>query len=257
MDAESDPGAGSADNTEPLPVPSLGGYAVRPSRELLEHHAQRAVVDDPRHVPTVLPPFDFSALDMKRAPMSRARWAMLAGAVGLVAVLIAAVTVTATRSEDTDAVAEKTPVLEDTGDPAAEQRLAALLPAGFPADVCAASAPQADALAQLDCRAAADPAERPAARFTLVADRDTLVSTFDRMVQSSSVVVCPGRIQSPGPWRRNATPNVVSGTVFCALTGQQALVAWTDESSLVLSEIRSNAGQAGLDQLFTWWSANS
>ncbi|BBZ33586.1 hypothetical protein AWB99_10260 [Mycolicibacterium confluentis] len=257
MDAESDPVADSADNTEPLPVPSLGGYAVRPSREVVEHQAQRAAVDDPHHVPTVLPPFDFSALDMKRAPMSRARWAMVAGAVGVVAVVVGALTVAATRSEDTATVAEETPVLEDTRDPAAEQRLATLLPTGVPAEACAASAPQADALAQLNCRAAADPAERPAARYTLVADRDTLVSTFDRMVQSSSVVVCPGRIQSPGPWRRNATPNVVSGTVFCALKGQQALVGWTDESSLVLSEISANSGQAGLDQLFTWWSANS
>jgi hypothetical protein len=49
----------------------------------------------------------------------------------------------------------------------------------------------------------------------------------------------------------------VSGTVFCGLKGRDAVVGWTDESSLVISEIRSTTGQAGLDQLFTWWSANS
>jgi hypothetical protein len=49
----------------------------------------------------------------------------------------------------------------------------------------------------------------------------------------------------------------VSGTVFCGLEGRDALVGWTDESTLVISEISASTGQTGLDQLFTWWTANS
>ena len=38
---------------------------------------------------------------------------------------------------------------------------------------------------------------------------------FGAVVGDMQVVNCPGNIQSPGAWRRNATPQLVSGTLVC------------------------------------------
>jgi len=39
---------------------------------------------------------------------------------------------------------------------------------------------------------------------------------FDDPLRGSTIVTRPGNIQSPGPWRRNATPQQVSGTLVCS-----------------------------------------
>ena len=49
------------------------------------------------------------------------------------------------------------------------------------------------------------------------------------------VVNCPGNIQSPGAWRRNATPQQVSGTLVCGFRGGVPTLAWTDDAKLMLS----------------------
>jgi len=49
-----------------------------------------------------------------------------------------------------------------------------------------------------------------------VADKASLRPLFDDLLRGSTIVTCPGNIQSPGPWRRNATPQQVSGTLVCS-----------------------------------------
>ena len=46
-------------------------------------------------------------------------------------------------------------------------------------------------------------------------DKAALQTAFDGVTRGMAVVNCPGNIQSPGPWRRNATPQHVSGTLVC------------------------------------------
>jgi serine/threonine-protein kinase len=72
------------------------------------------------------------------------------------------------------------------------------------------------------------------------------------------MVVCPGNIQSPGPWRRLANPTVTQGTVFCGIAGARPLVVWTNDAELLLARTQSdNPDGSGLDQLYTWWGLHS
>ncbi|MDT5173757.1 MAG: hypothetical protein QOG37_1008 [Mycobacterium sp.] len=43
---------------------------------------------------------------------------------------------------------------------------------------------------------------------------------------------CPGNIQSPGPWRRNGTPQKTSGVLFGGIQESRPTVAWTDDDDL-------------------------
>lgn len=74
----------------------------------------------------------------------------------------------------------------------------------------------------------------------------------------SSTVVCPGNIQSPGPWHRVANPTAAVGTVFCGLTGGRPLVAWTTDDKLLMAAIEAQGpDRPTLDQLYAWWASHS
>jgi hypothetical protein len=49
----------------------------------------------------------------------------------------------------------------------------------------------------------------------LFEDDAALDAAFGAVVGNTRVVNCPGNIQSPGAWRRNATPQQVTGTLVC------------------------------------------
>lgn len=114
-----------------------------------------------------------------------------------------------------------------------------------------------EAVAQVKCGRSDDPDGPIEASYSLVKDKSALAAGLSRLTKRNAVVVCPGRIQSPGPWRRNATPDQVSGTVFCGTNQGHPVVAWTDEERLLLSETRSGATGPTLDQLYAWWSSHS
>jgi hypothetical protein len=80
-----------------------------------------------------------------------------------------------------------------------------------------------------------------------------LRATFDGIVASARQVNCPGNIQSPGPWRRNAAPQLVAGTVFCGFRGNMPIVAWTDDADLLVSSVDGAEAGPNLDLLYTWW----
>jgi hypothetical protein len=133
----------------------------------------------------------------------------------------------------------------------------AMVPKGYPGGSCAPVDPPKDALAQVDCRANVDSGGPSSASYTLVRDPAALNAAFDAVVAANSVVTCPGNIQSPGPWRRNATPDRVSGTLFCGFDRDSPTVAWTDDARLLLSTVRSDQNGPNLDQLYAWWSSHS
>jgi hypothetical protein len=109
----------------------------------------------------------------------------------------------------------------------------------------------------VNCEQNSDRGGPLSATYTLATDKAALGAAFDEVVQASDRVNCPGNIQSPGPWRRNATPQKVSGTLFCGLREGRPTVAWTDEARLVLSVAHAGPSGPTLPELYAWWSSHS
>jgi hypothetical protein len=95
------------------------------------------------------------------------------------------------------------------------------------------------------------------ATYSLVKDKATLDAAFNAVLAASTRVNCPGNIQSPGPWRRNATPDKTSGTLFCGLRDDRPTVVWTDDARLVVSSVRAGPQSPTFDELYAWWSSHS
>ena len=91
-----------------------------------------------------------------------------------------------------------------------------MLPSGYSPGSCEPATTPPRALAKIVCTHNGDPAGPTAATYTLVAEKASLRPLFDDLLRGSTIVTCPGNIQSPGPWRRNATPQQVSGTLVCS-----------------------------------------
>jgi serine/threonine kinase PknH len=137
------------------------------------------------------------------------------------------------------------------------QALMRLLPRGYPAGSCKPVATAEGVLAQVNCDTNSDPGGPMKATYRLVKDMAALDAIFNDVVAASSRVNCPGNIQSPGPWRRNATPGKTSGTLFCGLRDDRPTVAWTDDARLVVSSVQAGPQAPTFDELYAWWSSHS
>ncbi len=136
-------------------------------------------------------------------------------------------------------------------------RLLHMVPAGYASDGCKSVATPKNALALASCGQNSDTGGPKSATYTLVADKAALDAAFNDIVRASTTVNCPGNIQSPGPWRRNATPDKISGVLFCGVRNSRPTVAWTDEARLVVSEVQSGSQGPTFDELYAWWSSHS
>lgn len=139
----------------------------------------------------------------------------------------------------------------------AETRLMGMLPKGYAPDACEGVAPPKGALAQVSCGRNSDAGGPLSATYTLAEDDDALRAMFDGVVSASSVVNCPGNIQSPGPWRRNATPEQVAGTLVCGFQQTKPTVAWSTDAEMMVSEVQSGPQGPNMVQLYTWWASHS
>jgi serine/threonine protein kinase len=138
-----------------------------------------------------------------------------------------------------------------------QSRLFSLLPQGYPPDTCKPATLPQDALAAVSCSQNADPGGPQSATYTLFPDAATLRVAFEKVVHSATIVVCPGRMQSPGPWHRIATPQETSGTLICAIQHGLPTVAWTNDSESLLSLTHADQPAPTLDDLYAWWMAHS
>ena len=136
-------------------------------------------------------------------------------------------------------------------------RLLSLLPPGYPPGSCKATATSKDALAQINCDKNSDQGGPLSATYRLVWDKAALDAELNAIVAGSTRVNCPGNIQSPGPWRRNAAPDTVSGVLYCGVRDNRPTIAWTDEAKLVVSEVQSGDQGPTFDELYAWWSFHS
>ncbi|WP_197375871.1 hypothetical protein [Mycolicibacterium baixiangningiae] len=150
-----------------------------------------------------------------------------------------------------------TPSPTRTADPRAEATLRGVLPRGYAADACEMQSPPTGALAVASCEANADPGGPPSATYTITTDDTALDAAFNDVVEASSIVTCPGNIQSPGPWRRIATPQKVAGVLFCGLQADRPMVAWTNTDAALVAVVKSGPQGPTLDQLYTWWTSHS
>lgn len=135
--------------------------------------------------------------------------------------------------------------------------LARLLPAGYPRGICAPLPTASDVTAAVSCGPNTDPGGPTSSTFTVSRDLKSLGGAFADTVSQASPAICPPNIQSPGPWRRNDSPTVTRGLVFCGVQNGQPLVAWTNNEELLLSVVRNAARGASLESLYSWWSSHS
>ena len=112
-------------------------------------------------------------------------------------------------------------------------------------------------MAKVGCTQNTDAGGPPASTFTSFEDVAALQTAFGAVVADMRVVNCPGNIQSPGAWRRNATPQLVSGTLVCGYRGGVPTLAWTDNGKLMLASVDGAEKGPNLDQLYVWWSSHS
>lgn len=138
-------------------------------------------------------------------------------------------------------------------------RLTRLLPAGYPAGTCTPTPTSDDSVAAtVTCGPNRDAGGPTGAVYTLYRDATALQDAFKTVMATAATQVCPGRIQSPGPWRKLANPSVTQGTVFCGVRDSRPTLAWTSDSDLFLASIQSRAPDGpSLDQIYTWWSSHS
>jgi serine/threonine kinase PknH len=160
-------------------------------------------------------------------------------------------------SESDTAVTATSTAPTPTRNAAAESRLRGLLPAGYPADACSAATAPGAALAGMSCGKNADAGGPLTATYTLLPDAGALTTAFDDLVSGATILTCPGNIQSPGPWRRNATPDKVSGTLVCGERDGKPLVAWTTQDESLLSAVQSGPQGPNLVALYAWWASHS
>ncbi|MEH3142174.1 MAG: hypothetical protein PGN37_18760 [Mycobacterium kyogaense] len=139
----------------------------------------------------------------------------------------------------------------------AQARLLGMLPPGYAPDSCETVVPAQGALAQVSCGQNADPGGPLSATYTLAADKAAAKDLFDNIVSTSSVVDCPGNIQSPGAWRRNATPQQTAGTLVCGFQQSKPTVGWSTDADLLVSQVQSGPTGPNMVQLYTWWASHS
>ena len=144
---------------------------------------------------------------------------------------------------------------DEAGRPDVE-RLRRLLPTGFD-NSCWPDASSPLTSAQLACGPAADLPGATSSRFILATAGANIEDLAGSTLAGAKVVVCPGSIQSPGPWRRNATPSTVAGTLTCATRGDRAIVAWTTTADRLVSVIEAGPDGPALPQLYAWWTTHS
>ena len=118
-----------------------------------------------------------------------------------------------------------------------------MLPSGYSPGSREPATTPPRALAKIVCTHNGDPAGPTATTYTLVAEKASLRPLFDDLPRGSTIVTCPGTIQSPGPWRRNATPQQVSGTLVCSYG--LAAVTWDHRANLLVQRRPCQSSWAG------------
>ena len=141
-----------------------------------------------------------------------------------------------------------------------EQKIAALLPAGFSPSFCKTASdpiPPLDAVASLQCTGST--AGGPTTgRFTLWPDAGTMNDQFQTQTVGSPLwtpTQCPGVGASPANWNYTESPDQVAGQMLCGSFQGAAPpnIEWTRESQLLTLDV---GGASDIETLFQWWGGS-
>jgi hypothetical protein len=191
-------------------------------------------------------------------PSKKPVWLAAAAVAGLVVVGAVIWLLVPSGGDDQPAPASPpTTSAPRTADPQVQARLMSVLPPGYRPDACTAQTPAAGARAVASCGPNSDAGGPVSATYTVGDNAAAVDAAFTAVVNSSTRVNCPGNIQSPGPWRRTATPDKVAGVLFCGLQQNRPVVAWTDVDESLVAVVTSGPQGPNLDQLYAWWSTHS
>ncbi|PBA27895.1 hypothetical protein CKJ66_04635 [Mycobacterium avium] len=172
------------------------------------------------------------------------------GAVAAAALVIAAVAGFVVLRSGSPARDRAQEAAGPTVDAAAAAALRQVLPRGYSDQNChPAPGPAAGATAAVAC----DRADDVTASFALIPDQRALGASIGTVTAGGAVVLCPGRIQSPGPWRRGGLTQPVRGTLVCATPAGGPTLAWTDTDKHLLAVVHGKS----LEQLYSWWIAHA
>lgn len=173
---------------------------------------------------------------------------VIVGAIGFVVLRPAGTAAHETAAHETAAGVSTT----TSTDAAAAAALLRVLPRGYSGQNCKPAPGPAGATATVTCDRTPDP-DGVVATFALIPDPGALGAAFNAATSGGGVVLCPGRIQSPGPWRRGGLPQPVLGSLVCATPSDGPLLAWTDTDKRLLATIRGTS----LEQLHQWWTRHA
>lgn len=236
-------GGRADDDTEPLPISrGVPSPASEPSS------------NEP--APSAATPW-WQEFSEARIPRRRSPWRRPAASVAAAAVaLAAAATGCLLWLKPADSASPTPTSTQESADVAEHERLRSLLPTGYNDHACQPQPPQPNTVAQLACGPSEEPGGPASATFLLARpDADIHALLESALDEGADVVTCPNNIQSPGPWRRNADPGHVAGTLVCAQRSGQATVAWTTDADHLVSV--TNGHGPALPELYIWWTTHS
>ncbi|XTP38455.1 hypothetical protein ACORG1_33950 (plasmid) [Mycobacterium sp. TJFP1] len=258
-----EPARGGDNASAATPPPAPAAPHARPPRpprppmpEALTDTSPIPVVQQhpPRTYPAPpIPPAQLHVTTPSRSRPSK-KTLMVAATVltGALLIILAGWSVlTSSDSSDSDTSAAPSPTASDVD----LQRVKAELPKGYSDGDCT---PTPDTThPSLTCTPNADPGGPQSATYAIYPDKQALQEAFTATIATFDRTICPGNIQSPGPWRRNSAPTQVAGTLFCGTDRGQAVVVWTSEAQTLLNVTAGNAQGPSLEQLYTWWTTHS
>lgn len=221
----------------PFRPTTVGAPLPAPPRQMPPHHSTRALT-------TPIAP-------SRRTLSTKAIAILTAVLIGAILIAIAIWNV-ASSDSSSGQVAAPTPARPSDAD---VQRVKSSVPKGYSGSSCTVNDDAAEA--SVDCGPNADPGGPQTATYTLYASQQALNQAFVSTIAGFDRVTCPGNIQSPGPWRRNAAPTKVAGTLFCGTRAGQAAVIWTSDEQSLLNITQAGAQGPTLDQLYLWWGTHS
>ncbi|MBY0291110.1 MAG: serine/threonine protein kinase [Mycobacteriaceae bacterium] len=189
---------------------------------------------------------------------SQRRRLVVASVLAAAIALVAAVWFVGSSSKSPPSMKPTTTPTELSAPPdEALNRLRGMLPAGYTAGTCKPQSPAGTA-GVITCGRNSDPGGPGTATYTLTSSPAALRDALNRVIQTTTVVICPGNIQSPGPWRRNDSLTVTRGTVLCGLHNGRPRVVWTNDAEHLLADVQSRSPtDPPIGQLYAWWGSHS
>ena len=247
-----------------LAAPRPSGAGTSSARRVPRHRAEdrqtsptrpQALLED-RHEPGLFDQLGLPVINPKPAQRIPARLLLIGAVVIAVVVGVVIWSLLPSPAPSSPAAGRSTSTTPPV-DREAQTRLMQLLPVGYPSGSCRPAAASGGAVAVVTCGENIEPDGPSLATYTVARDPQALRAAFNATVASAVTVICPGSIQSPGPWRHTADPTVPVGTVFCGSRNGQPLVAWTNDAELLLNVTQGKVPGPTLEQLYAWWTTHS